>query len=292
MFDRILESRSELIKIIGEVRNFDRLEEELNKKLNKDNICHFIFAVQVIPEFYNPSSTHEKMWAKASDIILAKSLEYIGLETRVIRVRGDDADVFAEYKGEHPYSLVGDAKCFRLSRTAKNQKDFKVSSMADWRRSNTFAVLCAPFFSYPKDKSQVYRQAGKSKVCLISYLHLSIAIRSLNADSLRRILSSKTISDIGRDYWDNLNDVFLREARLSLSYIIDLAQIELELLKIIKDMEINYYENLKNRIKNLDRSILEKEYIRLLRIDERIKTMEKTIRIHERWIGLLSNTSQ
>ena len=42
------------------------------------------------------------------------------------------AYVIAESKF-HCYTLIADAKSFGLSRTAKNQKDFKVTALSNWR---------------------------------------------------------------------------------------------------------------------------------------------------------------
>jgi type II restriction enzyme len=66
------------------------------------------------------------LWAKYCDILLSKTWNYLGIQSQVIRARGNAADVM----GTTPeYTIVGDAKAFRLSRTAKNQKDFKVSAL-------------------------------------------------------------------------------------------------------------------------------------------------------------------
>jgi hypothetical protein len=66
----------------------------------------------------------------------------------------------------HGYSFVGDAKAFRLSRTAKNQKDFKVKSMSDWRGDHDYSILVCPYFQYPKNNSQIYGQALDGNICL------------------------------------------------------------------------------------------------------------------------------
>ena len=84
-------------------------------------------------------------------------------------------DVIAESR-VYGYSMVSDAKAFRLSRTAKNQKDFKVSALSAWRRDNDYAVLCAPYFQYPAKTSQIYSQALSNNVCLLSWEHLIFMI--------------------------------------------------------------------------------------------------------------------
>jgi type II restriction enzyme len=78
----------------------------------------------------------------------------------------------------HGYSLVGDAKSFRLSRTAKNQKDFKVKSMADWKGDNDYSVLVCPYYQYPKSKSQIYGQALNDNITLFSWEYLAILLEN------------------------------------------------------------------------------------------------------------------
>ena len=60
--------------------------------------------------------------SKYTDSVVSESFIAIGLNSVVVSARADAADVQARGNG---FSLVADAKAFRLSRTAKNQKDFK-----------------------------------------------------------------------------------------------------------------------------------------------------------------------
>ena len=69
--------------------------------------------------------------------------------------------------------MVADAKTFRLSRTAKNQKDFKIDTLSNWRGSeHDFALLVAPYFQYPNTVSQIYSSALVKQVCLLSWEHI------------------------------------------------------------------------------------------------------------------------
>jgi len=132
--------RTEVIDLIFSLSKdrtgFESLETRLSN-LGKSELLPMILDCAVMPEVFRHDSSEEKLWAKYSDILLAKSLEFLGLKSNVIRVRGDSADVFAE---STKYKIVGDAKTFRLSRTAKNQKDFKVEALDSWRRSNDYAI--------------------------------------------------------------------------------------------------------------------------------------------------------
>lgn len=75
-------------------------------------------------------------------------------------------------------SCFGDAKAFRLSRTAKNQKDFKVKSMVDWKGDNDYSILVCPFYQYPKLKSQIYGQTLDGNVCLFSWEHFVLFLEN------------------------------------------------------------------------------------------------------------------
>lgn len=142
-----------------------------------------------IPESINHDSSAEKLFAKAADIILARSLQELGLQSTVNKRRSDCADVIAKSQF-HEYSLVADAKAFRLSRTAKNQKDFKVKSMSDWRGDHDYAVLVCPYVQYPKKTSQIYGQAIDHNVCLLSWEHLLFLLKAGVRESTTVNLSS------------------------------------------------------------------------------------------------------
>lgn len=127
--------------------------------------------IGTIPESLEHDSTAEKLFSKISDAVLARAFREIGLRSTVLKERGDSADVLAQSQ-IHGYTLVADAKAFRMSRTAKNQKDFKVVALSGWRKDYDYAVLCSPYFQYPSSSSQIYAQALEHNVCLLSWEHL------------------------------------------------------------------------------------------------------------------------
>ena len=131
--------------------------------------------IGTIPAFLAHDSTEEKLFSKASDAVLSRAFREIGLKSTVLKERGDSADVLAE-SSIHGYTLVADAKAFRMSRTAKNQKDFKVVALSGWRKDSEYAVLCSPYFQYPSKSSQIYAQAINHNVCLLSWEHLIFLI--------------------------------------------------------------------------------------------------------------------
>ncbi len=98
--------------------------EQFIFRCTKNEILSIVTEIGIIPEDIGHDSSEEKLYTKVSDIIFAKALKEMGYEVMVLRERADCADIIAQSKF-HKYSLVGDAKAFRLSRTAKNAKDFK-----------------------------------------------------------------------------------------------------------------------------------------------------------------------
>lgn len=146
--------------------------ETVINKLSHSELMSVINEIGMIPESIEASSTEEKLFSKASDCVLAKALSELGLKSAVSQERSNSADIIAT-SVYHGYSLVADAKTFRLSRTAKNQKDFKISTLSNWRGSeHDFALLVAPYFQYPKSSSQIYSSALDHEVCLISWEHI------------------------------------------------------------------------------------------------------------------------
>jgi len=138
-----------IFNISKEKEAFDSLENEV-LKLSKKEISQSIIECGILPEIFTHDSSEEKLWAKFTDILLAMSLSFLNIPSEVLRTRGDSANVFGKTKY---YSIVGDAKTFRLSRTAKNQKDFKIKALDDWRKGNNYALLVAPLIQYPNRRS-------------------------------------------------------------------------------------------------------------------------------------------
>lgn len=150
----------------------------LENCVNADtNFVGTLKQIGTIPEWIAHDSTEEKLFSKASDAVLSRAFREIGLKSTVLKERGDSADVLAE-SPIHEYTLVADAKAFRMSRTAKNQKDFKVVALSGWRKDADYAVLCSPYFQYPSKSSQIYEQAISHNVCLFSWEHLIFLIEN------------------------------------------------------------------------------------------------------------------
>ena len=178
--------------------------------MDRDEIVAHVEFAGVIPESYSHDSTEEKLYAKYCDWLLAKALEELGMDSSVIRERADAADVTASVRG---YTVIGDAKAFRLSRTAKNQKDFKVEALNTWRGAARaeFACLVCPLYQYPSRTSQIYDQAIRCNVTLLSFNHLGFLLqaREIRAEAFDKIWTVSRSLSTGKDatpYWDAIRD--------------------------------------------------------------------------------------
>lgn len=199
---------NDLVKMIKSVSVTDDFKSATDKirnyidSISVDDFKSIVREIETIPENIEHDSTEEKLYSKASDIVLARCFRLLGLASRALDERADSADIIAESISGYNYSLVADAKCFRLSRTAKNQKDFKVSNLSDWRGSeNEYAVLVAPYFQYPQSTSQIYSKALENNVCLLSWEHISIllekGVRETDSMSLESLWNASQM--IARD---------------------------------------------------------------------------------------------
>jgi len=153
-----------------------KLEKELSAELLKEGHSALVDHLRLcgaIPESYGHDSSEEKLYSKYTDALLAESFKAIGLKSLVLKGRADVADVECVAEG---YSFVADAKAFRLSRTAKNQKDFKVQAMNTWKRGKPYALVVCPLYQLPARSSQIYQQAVTLDVCILYYAHLAVLL--------------------------------------------------------------------------------------------------------------------
>ncbi len=98
----------------------------------------------------------------------------MGFTSLVLKERADVAEVECVCDD---YSFVADAKAFRLSRTAKNQKDFKVQAMDNRKHGKPFAMVVCPVYQLPSRTSQIYQQAAANSVCICTYTHPAVLVR-------------------------------------------------------------------------------------------------------------------
>lgn len=255
--------------------------------ISKTDLLSLITEIGIIPEDIVHDSSEEKLYTKVSDILFAKALKEINFEVTVLKERSNCADIVAQSK-YHNYSLVGDAKSFRLSRTAKNAKDFKVDSMVHWREDNDFSVLACPYFQYPKSNSQIYRSALNGNVSLFSWEYLYIILHE-------NIRESETVNL--RELWnqsDNImqqtnmadaNRCFIQQQDNNIREIIGITEEQFNYhFDCIKSSivyrgneEIRYYEAEIDRIQQLNRDEAIRELLVSMKLNSKIDTIRKFI---------------
>ena len=259
-----------------------RLQERIYA-LDRAHTIQLVSQIGAIPEDIGHDSTEEKLYAKVSDILLAKSLIEMNLEATVLTQRADCADVVAQ-SHYHRFSLVGDAKAFRLSRTARNAKDYKVNSMAIWKGDSEYAVLVCPYFQYPKSNSQIYKEALSGNIALFSWEYLYILLKegiressSINLSALWNqsgiISKTTTVS--------NSKSCFLNQQNQNISKILKITPEKFyEYFNSVKELivergntEIQYYEQEIERVKQLNREEAIAELLRNLKLESKIATI-------------------
>lgn len=259
-----------------------RLQERIYA-LDRAHTIQLVSQIGAIPEDIGHDSTEEKLYAKVSDILLAKSLIEMNLEATVLTQRADCADVVAQ-SHYHRYSLVGDAKAFRLSRTARNAKDYKVNSMVIWKGDSEYAVLVCPYFQYPKSNSQIYKEALSGNIALFSWEYLYILLKegiressSINLSALWNqsgiISKTTTVS--------NSKSCFLNQQNQNISKILKITPEKFyEYFNSVKELivergntEIQYYEQEIERVKQLNREEAIAELLRNLKLESKIATI-------------------
>lgn len=254
------------------------------ENLTKNQLSQNIIQFGIMPETFEHDSSEEKIWAKLSDIILAKALTFLGIESEVLRTRGNSADVFGKNSN---YTIVGDAKTFRLSRTAKNQKDFKIKALDDWRKENTYAVLVSPLSQYPSSRSQIYSQAIEKNVTLLSYLHLKLLLdkcppkTSLNylweiGNNLNKIIPKNEHSS-SIAYWRQINVLVAKAARVGIQMIEKYKSQEVVVTKKLGMEGIVYWKSKISEYNKLSRESAIKRLIKAEKIETKILTIQKTI---------------
>ena len=196
-------------------RLYSALESEL-KEAGGACLRDHLRLCGAIPEAYAHDSSEEKLYSKYTDVLAALAFVSIGIRAAVLTERADAADVecFAD-----DYEFVADAKAFRLTRTAKNQKDFKVPSMHKWKYHREHAMVICPLSQVPSKSSQIYHQAIQNDVCIFSFSHVSLLTSYAEAASqedakglLKKIFKVVNTLHPSKDasaYWRAINSTFL-----------------------------------------------------------------------------------
>ena len=277
---------AELTKLSGSFGDDStKMIEELRAEIAKEGIEALLDHLRfcgAMPEQYDHDSSEEKLYSKYTDAVVSEALSAMGLRSAVIHARADAADVQARGRA---FSLVADAKSFRLSRTAKNQKDFKVQAMDGWRNGLDYAVVVCPIYQLPTRTSQIYRQAIARNVCLLSYSHLGALVRfalrrgtRVAETGLQKVLKTVSVlhpSKSAVDYWTGINRSLVR----ALGQHRDLWTAEktasVASLDVVKQESLCYLRAERNRLLGLSHQEALDELIRSAGLDSHIAQVER-----------------
>lgn len=255
---------SEIVRLSGNfVQDSSRVEQELTDEVKSSGVKAILDHLRLcgaIPESYGHDSSEEKLYSKYTDALLAVAFRAMGLNSFVLSERADAADVEVV---AHGFTFVADAKAFRLSRTAKNQKDFKVQAMDGWRRDKDYAVVVSPLYQMPSRTSQIYHQAITRDVCLLSYSHIAVLLNlalEKGEEAAEKILknvfecvSTMTPSKEAADYWAGINKAFLSTDPLVQKLWKMEEKANLEAITDAKDEALTYLSQERKSIIHLSR---------------------------------------
>jgi len=275
----------EIVKLSGHFgADSSRVEAELTQEISKSGpeaLIDHLRLCSAIPESYGHDTSEEKLYSKYTDALISAAYNHIGLKSVVLTERADAADV--EVVGDN-YSFVADAKVFRLSRTAKNQKDFKVQAMDGWKRGKPYAMVVCPLYQLPSRSSQIYQQAAARNVCVFSYSHLAVLCRLIETegntaviDLLHKVFKSVEALNPTKDahpYWTTVNNTLLgyggpvgalwKEEKLA----------TVESIETSKEIALEFYAAERERLMRLSHDQALKLLVNMHKIDSRIATIQ------------------
>jgi type II restriction enzyme len=277
---------SEIVQISGTFGDdAERVEQELADEVKAAGVASVLDHLRLcgaIPESYGHDTSEEKLYSKYTDALLAIAFRAMGMTASVFTKRADTADV--EVVAQN-FSFVADAKAFRLSRTAKNQKDFKVQAMHGWKHGKKHAIVVGPLYQFPTKTSLIYQQAIGSEVCIISYAHLAVLVsyaqqvgQRAAQDLLLGVLEAIGALNPTKDslaYWRQVNDAILG----SDTAIKDLWSVEkeagVEALAASKKEALEFLASDRERIMRLSHDVAIKQLLEGSKLTSRQSQVEK-----------------
>lgn len=261
-----------------------RLEKELSEEIKKHGIPVLLDHLRLcgdIPESYDHDSSEEKLYSKYTDALLCEAFKAIGLKSIVIKERADVADVEAYAK---TYDFVADAKAFRLSRTAKNQKDFKVQAMDGWKHGKKYAMVVCPIYQLPARTSQIYQQASSRNVCIFTYSHLAMLVsyKNLEGDSsatkllheIFKIIPALNPSKDANAYWLAVNKTMLSFSDKIENLWKTEKQAAIESIAAAKEEALTFLSNERTKIMQMSHEEALAELVRVHKIESRIEVIK------------------
>ena len=261
-----------------------RIEQKLAQEVQAQGIDFLLGHLRLcgaIPECYGHDTSEEKLYSKYTDVVIHSAYTAMGFRSEVLTERADVADVECV---ADDYSFVADAKAFRLSRTAKNQKDFKVQAMDNWKHGKPYAMVVCPVYQLPSRTSQIYKQAADRSVCIATYTHLVMIVRYAQESAQNkgmelvhevfRTVEAMNPSKNAASYWQTINRKFLdfdgsigaiwRDEKLASN----------EAITILKKEALTFLAKKRERIMRLSHADAIKEVLKSSRLDNKIEKIQ------------------
>lgn len=272
-------------KLSGDFSNdSERLEQELADEISVEGVNTLINHLRLcgnIPETYSHDSSEEKLYSKYTDILIAQSYKALGMNSLVLKERSDAADVEAFTTN---FSLVADAKAFRLSRTAKNQKDFKVQAMHTWKRGKPYAMIVCPIYQLPNTSSQIYLQATTQNVCIFTYSHLALLLNYSLLESVTeaqcllyeifKTIAALNPSKSATDYWLAINKTILSFSSKIAPLWVSEKNAAIETIGIAKEEALNFLAKERAKIMSMSHEEAIKELLKVHKIESKIQVIQ------------------
>ncbi len=274
----------EIIYLSGDFgADSDKVEKEISTEVNKKGIDSLIGHLRlcgVIPENYGHDTSEEKLYSKYTDVLISKGFSEMGISSIVLKERADVADVECV---TNDYSFVADAKAFRLSRTAKNQKDFKIQAMDNWKKGKPYATVVCPVYQLPCNTSQIYHQSATRSVLIFTYTHLIVFIRYAKIKSNQKAIDlllntfqcvdALNPSKSASFYWQSINHSIIKFDPIIRDIWLEEKKASAESIYIAKEEALHYLASERERMLKLSREDAIREIIRYSKINNKIRAI-------------------
>lgn len=262
----------------------EKIKEEISREIKEQGVETLLGHLRLcgaIPEKYSHDTTVEKLYSKYTDIVIHEAYLSMGFSSIVLQERADVADVECVCRD---YSFVADAKTFRLSRTAKNQKDFKVQAMDGWKHGKPYAMVVCPIYQLPYRSSQIYQQAGARSVCIATYTHLAVLSHYADIKCKEKVIQLlhevfKTVEAMNPSkdasaYWQAVNRKILDFDPVISKIWHEEKRASIESISISREDALEFLVSERERIMRFSKEDAIKELLNYSRIENKIKAIK------------------
>ena len=261
----------------------DKIEQEIGEEIKiegMDVLLGHLGLCGAIPEKYGHDTSEEKLYSKYTDTVIHQAYQTIGFTSIILKERADAADVECI---THNYSFVADAKAFRLSRTAKNQKDFKVQAMDRWKYGKPYAMIVCPVYQLPTRTSQIYQQAATKSVCIATYSHLAVLAQYAKFSSkenaidllheLFKAVEAMNPSKDAYNYWQIINRTMLDfDSNIGGIWNIEKSA-SVESIQIAREEALRFLATERERIMKLSKEEAIQEVLKASKLENKMRAI-------------------